>query len=158
MPQGGENGGRCAVSAKIMGHESPRRPWSLQLKKMILRARYVVTMDGPPIENGAVAIHGNRIIDVGTFDEIRARASDEVVDLGERALLPGLINAHCHLDYTGLRGKSHRRNPSPIGFTRSTRRRQNFLSQIISRRLRRALPKRKSLERRRSQPWKRFRI
>ena len=62
-------------------------------------------MDGPPIENGAVAIHGNRIIDVGTFDEIRARASDEVVDLGERALLPGLINAHCHLDYTGLRGK-----------------------------------------------------
>ena len=72
---------------------------------MILRARYVVTMDGSPIENGAVAIHGNRIIDVGTFDEIRARASDEVVDLGERALLPGLINAHCHLDYTGLRGK-----------------------------------------------------
>jgi aminodeoxyfutalosine deaminase len=72
---------------------------------MILRARYVVTMDGPPIENGAVAINGNRIIDVGTFDEIRARAPDKVVDLGERALLPGLINAHCHLDYTGLRGK-----------------------------------------------------
>jgi cytosine/adenosine deaminase-related metal-dependent hydrolase len=72
---------------------------------MILRSRYVVTMDGPPIENGAVAISGNRIIDVGTFDEIRARASGEVVDLGERVLLPGLINAHCHLDYTGLRGK-----------------------------------------------------
>lgn len=72
---------------------------------MILRARYVVTMDGPPIENGAVAINGNRIIGVGTFAEIRARGSDEVVDLGERALLPGLINAHCHLDYTGLRGK-----------------------------------------------------
>lgn len=72
---------------------------------MILRSRYVVTIDGPPIENGAVAISGNRIIDVGTFDEIRARASGEVVDLGERVLLPGLINAHCHLDYTGLRGK-----------------------------------------------------
>jgi aminodeoxyfutalosine deaminase len=28
-----------------------------------------------------------------------------VVDLGEQALLPGLINAHCHLDYTCLRGK-----------------------------------------------------
>ena len=26
-------------------------------------------------------------------------------DLGEQALLPGLINAHCHLDYTCLRGK-----------------------------------------------------
>ena len=31
--------------------------------------------------------------------------SDEIVDLGEQALLPGLINAHCHLDYTCLRGK-----------------------------------------------------
>ena len=62
-------------------------------------------MDGPPIENGAVATGGNRIIDVGTFDEVRSRNSDELVDLGDKALLPGLINAHCHLDYTGLRGK-----------------------------------------------------
>src|SRR5205823_2090094 len=28
-----------------------------------------------------------------------------IVDLGERILLPGLINAHCHLDYTALRGR-----------------------------------------------------
>ena len=72
---------------------------------MIIRARVVVTMDGAPIKNGAVAISGNRVIDVGNFDDIKARNSGEVVDLGERALLPGLINAHCHLDYTCLRGK-----------------------------------------------------
>ena len=73
---------------------------------MIVRARVVVTMDGPPIENGAVVISGNRIVDVGTFPEISARHSrQELVDLGEQALLPGLINAHCHLDYTCLRGK-----------------------------------------------------
>ncbi len=78
---------------------------SLQSEKMILRARIVVTMDGAPIENGAVAISGNRIVDVGTFDGVKARNSGEVVDLGEQALLPGLINAHCHLDYTCLRGK-----------------------------------------------------
>jgi cytosine/adenosine deaminase-related metal-dependent hydrolase len=74
-------------------------------ERMILRARTVVTMDGPPIDNGAVAISGNRIVDVGRFDEIKARNADDVVDLGEQALLPGLINAHCHLDYTSLRGK-----------------------------------------------------
>lgn len=72
---------------------------------MIYRARVVVTMDGPPIENGAVATSENRIYDVGPFGDIKARNSGEIVDLGEQALLPGLINAHCHLDYTCLRGK-----------------------------------------------------
>ena len=72
---------------------------------MIIRARTVVTMDGAPIENGAVAVSGNQIADVGKFDQIRARNAGEIVDLGEQALLPGLINAHCHLDYTCLRGK-----------------------------------------------------
>ncbi len=73
---------------------------------MILRARVVVTMDGPPIENGAVVISGDRVLDVGKFPEISGRHSgQELVDLGEQALLPGLINAHCHLDYTCLRGK-----------------------------------------------------
>src|SRR6266700_8161720 len=73
---------------------------------MIIRARIVVTMDGPPIENGAVAVSRSRIVDVGEFSEISARHSgQEIIDLGEQALLPGLINAHCHLDYTCLRGK-----------------------------------------------------
>ena len=76
---------------------------------MIVRTKVVVTMDGPPIENGAVAVLGDRIVDVGKFAEISARhSSEEVVDLGEQALLPGLINAHCHLDYTCLRGRISR--------------------------------------------------
>ena len=66
-------------------------------------------MDGPQIENGAVTISGNRIEEVGIFPEISARHSgQEILDLGEQALLPGLINAHCHLDYTCLRGKISR--------------------------------------------------
>ena len=72
---------------------------------MIIRSRVVVTMDGPPIENGAVVVDGPIIRDVGTFHEIAARNTGEIIDLGEQALLPGLINAHCHLDYTILRGK-----------------------------------------------------
>jgi aminodeoxyfutalosine deaminase len=72
---------------------------------MIVRARVVVTMDGAPVENGAVAISRDRIVDVGKFDQIKTRNSGTLVDLGEQVLLPGLINAHCHLDYTCLRGK-----------------------------------------------------
>jgi aminodeoxyfutalosine deaminase len=97
---------------------------------MIVRARAVVTMDGAPIENGAVAVSGDRIddsppgsspsratrlcpstpagsvVDVGKFPEVSARhPGQEIMDLGEQVLVPGLINAHCHLDYTCLRGK-----------------------------------------------------
>src|SRR6266513_87246 len=73
-------------------------------RKMIIRARIVVTMDGAPIEDGAVRVTGNRIGEVGEFPKF-ASDNDEILDLGECILLPGLINAHCHLDYTCLRGK-----------------------------------------------------
>jgi cytosine/adenosine deaminase-related metal-dependent hydrolase len=70
---------------------------------MILRARTVITNTGAPIEDGAVAIVGNRIAAVGGFDEIRAAYDGETTDLGEQVLMPGLVNAHCHLDYTMMR-------------------------------------------------------
>jgi cytosine/adenosine deaminase-related metal-dependent hydrolase len=72
---------------------------------VIIRAKVVVTMEGPPIANGGIAVNEGKIVDVGTFDEVKTRNAGEVVDLGDSALLPGLINAHCHLDYTCLRGK-----------------------------------------------------
>ncbi len=74
---------------------------------MIIRARIVVTMNGAPIENGAVHVFNGRIVEVGTFSSV-ARANDDIIDLGNRVLVPGLINAHCHLDYTCLRDKMPR--------------------------------------------------
>lgn len=74
---------------------------------MIYRARIVVTMDGPPIENGAVAVNDGCVQAVGEFAHVDRLYPGEVVDLGEQALLPGLINAHCHLDYTMMRNAIH---------------------------------------------------
>jgi aminodeoxyfutalosine deaminase len=71
---------------------------------MIYRAKTVITMDGAPIDNGAVAVEGDRIVEVGPYDEMRTRRSGAFDDLGEVVLLPGLINAHCHLDFTAFRG------------------------------------------------------
>lgn len=68
----------------------------------IYRAKTVVTMDGPPIDDGAVAVVGDRIAAVARFAQMPD--GGEVIDLGEVVLLPGLINAHCHLDFTALRG------------------------------------------------------
>ncbi len=81
---------------------------------MILRAPLIVTMDGAPIENGAVAIEENHITAVGPAADF----SGEITDLGDVALLPGLINAHCHLDYTMMRGAIL----SPSSFTAWVRR------------------------------------
>lgn len=72
---------------------------------MIIRARALVTMDGAPIENGAIALAGNKIADVGSWPDVQRRNLGQTEDLGECVLLPGLINAHCHLDYTELRGQ-----------------------------------------------------
>jgi cytosine/adenosine deaminase-related metal-dependent hydrolase len=72
---------------------------------MILRASVVVTMDGPPIQDGIVTVEDNQIVDVRKSNPITDVFAEDVVDLGQHVLLPGLINAHCHLDYTGLRGR-----------------------------------------------------
>ena len=80
---------------------------------MILRARVVVPVSQPPVKNGAVIISRNRICAVGSWPDLRASANGEVVDLGEVVLLPGLVNAHCHLDYTDMAGLL----PPPKTFT-----------------------------------------
>jgi cytosine/adenosine deaminase-related metal-dependent hydrolase len=62
------------------------------------RARLVLPVNAPPIPGGVVRVRGNRIVGVGVD------ADGPVTDLGDVILMPGLINAHCHLDYTAMRG------------------------------------------------------
>lgn len=71
---------------------------------MLIRSRIVLPMTAPPLEDGAVLVSQDRIRAVGRFPELRA-LDPEVVDLGDVVVLPGLINSHCHLDYTGLLGR-----------------------------------------------------
>jgi len=80
---------------------------------MILRARTILPVSQPPIENGAVAISGNKIRAVGPWTDFMPDADEKILDLGEVVLLPGLINAHCHLDYTDMAGEL----PPPKTFT-----------------------------------------
>jgi cytosine/adenosine deaminase-related metal-dependent hydrolase len=72
----------------------------------LLRARIVLPISRPPIKDGAVLVSGDRIVAVGRWKEIAEHATrnTEHVDLGDSILLPGLINAHCHLDYTDMAG------------------------------------------------------
>lgn len=68
-------------------------------------ARWVLPMSSAPVENGAVAVEGTRIVGVGArvalaerFPEARAE------EFGEAAILPGLVNNHSHLELTAMRG------------------------------------------------------
>ena len=63
-----------------------------------IRARVVFPVDGPPIERGVVTIDDGRIVEVRTH----ARQAN-VIDLASVALLPGLVNAHTHLEFSHLR-------------------------------------------------------
>ena len=65
----------------------------------ILTARWVFPVARPPIWDGAVGIHAGRIVAAGRrADVIAACAGAERWDLGDAALLPGLVNCHTHLE------------------------------------------------------------
>lgn len=61
------------------------------------KARYVFPVASPPIADGVVTIDAGRIIAVG-----RQAVRCHTTDLGNVAILPGLINAHTHLEFSGL--------------------------------------------------------
>lgn len=61
--------------------------------RQTLRARYVFPATAEPIADAAVTLQGERIVAVG-----RTSLKGEVHDLGNVAILPGLINAHTHLE------------------------------------------------------------
>jgi cytosine/adenosine deaminase-related metal-dependent hydrolase len=64
-------------------------------------ARWLFPVEGPPLERGTLTIAGTRIVAV----EPHGRRSADL-DWGNVALLPGFVNAHTHLDLSGLRGQT----------------------------------------------------
>jgi len=66
---------------------------------MIVKARFVVPVDAPPIENGAIQFEGGTIVAVGRAAEFPSQGA---VDYGDAAILPGFVNAHTHLELSLL--------------------------------------------------------
>lgn len=67
----------------------------------IITSRYALPMTNgcPVVENGAIAVELGRIHAFGELSKLREKYPDaEVKDMGEGVLMPGLVNAHCHLD------------------------------------------------------------
>jgi 5-methylthioadenosine/S-adenosylhomocysteine deaminase len=73
----------------------------------IIHADYILPMDKnlSVIERGAIAIKGNKILDIGTHDAISKNYTSKHVIPGDgKLLLPGLINTHTHAPMVFFRG------------------------------------------------------
>ncbi|MDP1889937.1 MAG: amidohydrolase family protein [Gemmatimonadaceae bacterium] len=65
-------------------------------------ARWVLPIAAPPIDDGTVVVDDDRIAWVGSRAQAPAGGTDD--DLGHAVLMPGLVNAHTHLELTVMRG------------------------------------------------------
>ena len=63
------------------------------------RAAWVLPINRPPIAGGIVVVDAGRVTSVGAFDGAAAE------DLGNVAILPGLVNAHTHLELSWMRNR-----------------------------------------------------
>lgn len=72
---------------------------------MLLTARYVLTVSTPYIEDGAVLVRDDKVVEVGKSSDLLARyPEEEVRDFGMAAIMPGFVDCHSHLEYAIMRG------------------------------------------------------
>lgn len=62
-------------------------------------SRYIVPIEGPPIEDGALAVKDGHIVALGKKAHLEERFPEvPYTDFGDSILLPALVNAHTHLE------------------------------------------------------------
>lgn len=64
-------------------------------------ARWILPVAGPALKHGTITVRGEQIESVHPFGE---RKADE--DFGDAIIIPGLVNAHTHLDLSGAAGRT----------------------------------------------------
>jgi imidazolonepropionase-like amidohydrolase len=74
------------------------------MKTAILARRLIDGRGGPPLDNPVVLVEGDRIAQVGSKEQVQVPPGAETIDLGDRTLLPGFVDAHTHLSIVPSRG------------------------------------------------------
>ncbi|TVS14043.1 MAG: amidohydrolase [Gammaproteobacteria bacterium] len=105
----------CLLAIAGCGERVPDKADTVELHADTLYVgRHILTMDAATGPVTAVAVAGETIAWVGDRDAWRGHA-DEVVELGERALLPGFIDAHGHLSFMARTLGLANLAPPPVG-------------------------------------------
>lgn len=83
------------------------------MPELIRAAKAATMIPGTPVfDNAAIIVSQGVIQQVGTYADLSSAFSGTVTDLGDVTIVPGLINAHSHLELAHLRGQC----PSGQGF------------------------------------------
>ena len=72
---------------------------------ILYRAAWVLPIAGPPLGGGWVLTADRRVKACGSGAGPSTSTSIETIDLGDAVILPGLVNAHTHLELSWMRGK-----------------------------------------------------
>jgi len=64
---------------------------------LLIKNGKILTMAGSVYENGSVLIDGNKIIGVGEDIDVKDRNVTKVIDAKNCWVMPGIIEAHCHI-------------------------------------------------------------
>lgn len=75
-------------------------------------------MEGPPIPWGWIRILGDKVIQVGSQEDWAPAPGETVTEIPEAVLMPGLINAHCHLELGMARGRLPQGEAFPMWVSR----------------------------------------
>src|SRR5262245_5074091 len=72
---------------------------------IVYAAKHLLPVASTPIQSGAVSVHDGRIVAVGRRkDVVKAHPGVEVRDLGDAVIIPGLVNAHTHVELSFMNG------------------------------------------------------
>lgn len=88
-----------AVALGLVACAGPPESAPSQPADLVLFGEHILTMDPETAGAEGVAVRGDRIVAVGSRSTVREHVGVEtrIVELGERALTPGFIDAHGHL-------------------------------------------------------------
>ena len=75
----------------------------LSREPTLYRARYLITLKGPLLEDGAIITTEGRIVEAGKFHEVKRGFQGPWRDLGEVVIFPAFVNAHTHLELSALK-------------------------------------------------------
>lgn len=77
----------------------------------------VVPVSGPPVMQGAIAVKDGLIVDVGGREGVLAARPDAEMVAWDGVLIPGLVNAHTHLQYTSFAEVGALTHPSYVAWS-----------------------------------------